>query len=238
LKDNQEKSNEVVVVQNNDLVSACYRLNLNPKRLLLIAIGKLDSAGDDWKYQPEPLRIHRDEWCKAYNIDRRNGTKTLRDSAKELYEANIRIGTFRKGAEFRFISRYDFDDDGGFISVTFTPEMLRFSTGLYRDFTKFALLNVKAMKSNYAIRLYELSKQFSKIGRRTIEIDDIREMLGVEPGQYEKFGEFNKWVLQRAAKEASLKGDLDITVETVRRGRKVTAITLVVKEKQQGQFVF
>lgn len=233
----EEKAN-LVVVQDNDLVSACYKLSLNPKRLLLLAISKTDSLSDDWKYAAEEQLISVDDWCEAYGIDRKNGNKTLKTAANDLYEANIRIGNFRKGAEFRFLQHWAWDEEQNSIGITFTNELLKFATGINTEFTKYTLLTVKEMKSNYAIRLYELACQFQKIGKRTIPVSDLRDMLGVDDGQYEKFGDFNKWVLKRAAEEANLKGNLDIDVVPVRKGRKVTAITLYITPKQQPQFDF
>jgi len=228
----------LIVVQDNDLISGCYKLGLNSKRLLLLTISLLDSKSDDWKYAAEEQRISVDEWCDAYGIDKKNGNKTLRDAAANLYDATIRIGGYRMGAEFRFLQHYAWNQAKNCVSVTLTQEMLRFSTGIYTDFTKYALLSVKEMKSNYAIRLYELACQYQKIGKRTIEIEDLRDMLGVDDGQYEKFGDFNKWVLQRAAQEANLKGNLDISVETNKRGRRVVSVTLRISPKQQSQFDF
>ena len=234
----QRRVEKLVVVQDNDLVSGCYKLTLNPKRLLLLVISKMDSQSDDWKYAAEEQLISVDDWCDAYGIDKRNGKKTLWEAANDLFEASIRIGSFRRGAEFRFLQHRAWDEEQNSVAVTFTQELLRFSTGIYTDFTKYTLLTVKEMKSNYAIRLYELACQYQRIGKRTIAVDDLRDMLGVESGQYEKFGDFNKWVLKRAAQEANLKGNLDIDVVPVRKGKKVAAITLYISAKQQSQFDF
>lgn len=49
---------------------------------------------------------------------------------------------------------------------------------LKERFTRYELKNILYFKNKYSIRIYELLKQYEKIGKREINIKELRGYLG------------------------------------------------------------
>ena len=50
----------------------------------------------------------------------------------------------------------------------------------------YQLENILSLSSFYAIRIYELLKQYEKIGKRGINIKELRGYLGIKEGEYKR----------------------------------------------------
>ena len=57
--------------------------------------------------------------------------------------------------------------------------------------------NVIALSSVYAIRIYELCKQYEKLKERTVLVADLKEILEIKD-KYKKYNDFKKYVLSIA----------------------------------------
>lgn len=100
------------------------------------------------------------------------------------------------------------------------------------QFTRVVVKNVSSLSSTYSIRIYELLQQFRSTGDRTIALDDFRSMLDLDD-KYKTFKSLNQLLLKPAIAELNGKSDLAVTVETVKQGRKVTALRFRFKEDRQ-----
>ena len=74
------------------------------------------------------------------------------------------------------------------------------------------------LKSSYAIRIYELLKQYEKLQERTFLLDELRKMLGAED-IYPAYGNFKQRVLLPAQKELKKKTDISFEIEEIKKGR-------------------
>jgi len=108
---------------------------------------------------------------------------------------------------------------------------------LKREFTSYKLENVVKLKSSYAIRIYELLKQYEKLQERTFLLKSLREMLGAED-IYPAYGNFKQRVLVPAQKELKKKTDISFEIEEVKKGRKVEKVKFLITstgKKKSGQ---
>ncbi|NYC00045.1 replication initiation protein, partial [Clostridium beijerinckii] len=80
-------------------------------------------------------------------------------------------------------------------------------------YTKYQLKNIMQFKSTYSFRLYELLKQYEKIGIRSITIDDFRCVLDIDDKQYPKYANLKQKVISVAVNEINSKTDLYIEYE-------------------------
>lgn len=93
-------------------------------------------------------------------------------------------------------------------------------------FTELEIWNVLNLHSFQDARLYMLLKQYLKIGVRIIEIGELKKMLGIEAGAYEKYKDFSQKVLKKAQK--SLKNSTDICFEYKSIGRPAHSIEFTI----------
>ena len=90
------------------------------------------------------------------------------------------------------------------------PLMFEFQT----RFFSYNLWNALRLKSSNQLRMYEILKQYEKIGSRILKIEELKELLGIKKDEYTRFGDFKRRVLdgcQQALKENT---DIQFTYES------------------------
>ena len=95
---------------------------------------------------------------------------------------------------------------------------------------KYELWNALRLKSANQVRMYEILKQYEKIGKREIEVRELRELLGVSDNEYSDrtgWSNFKKKVLdscQQALKDTT---DICFTYERGRTGAGGKWLTII-----------
>ncbi len=98
----------------------------------------------------------------------------------------------------------------GRIIFTFHEDMREYLIDFSNNFTLFHLRHVLDMRSSYSIRLYEILRSYLSLkyvergqteAYRTIPYESLRDMLGIEEGQYKRFYDFERFVLKQAQSE-------------------------------------
>ena len=88
--------------------------------------------------------------------------------------------------------------------------------------------------SGYALALYENCVRFRKVGSTGwIDLDRWRDLLGVEPGQYDQFKYLNRDVLKPAVGEVNRYSDIRVEMDRKREKRRVVALKFSVRENDQ-----
>ena len=70
------------------------------------------------------------------------------------------------------------------------------------------------------IRNSELLKQSQSIGERTIRIQDLKEMLGIEKKRYARYFNFKQRVILPACEEINEKTDINTDFKEIKTGKK------------------
>lgn len=98
-------------------------------------------------------------------------------------------------------------------------------------YLKYRLKSVVNLTSRYSYVLYLFLE--SNCYRRNIEIplDNLKKMLNCTGESYEKFKVFNDRILKNCHKEINEKTDISYTYATIKKGRKVVAISFEVERK-------
>lgn len=229
-----EQSGKRVVVQSNELIEASYSLNLNGKRLLLLAISKINPNGMPSKTTPLSFTISASDFKDSYP-DSENPYRDLKRGAKEL---SSKVVTFRsKTANYKTLNLTDsveYLETEGRLILTFGYSISHHLLNLVSQFTQFDLLSVRKLSSIYSIRLFELLAQYRGTGFKVETLDNLRFSLCVK---YERYADLKRFVIQKAVDELNAKSSFKITYEPVRTGKAVTAIKFYfVEEKQVDMF--
>ncbi|MEM1874991.1 MAG: replication initiation protein [Candidatus Hadarchaeales archaeon] len=211
------------VVQSNDLVSAHYKLDLVAQKLLrfLISMIKPSDSGFEKNYYRVEISNLLDYlgWEKTGKIYRE-----IREVARSLMTRPIKIIKPGETIETTWIASFRYPKNMGWIEFEFSSRLESELLKLKDQFTKYYLKNISKLKSQYSIRLYELLRQYLSVGKREIEIEDLKSMLGIEKDEYEKFNHLKTRVIEKSAKEITRKTDLDFKVKYIREARKVVAV--------------
>jgi plasmid replication initiation protein len=90
--------------------------------------------------------------------------------------------------------------------------------------------NILPLQSFYSQRIYELLKQYSRIGERRMAVDDLREILRLSIA-YDHYGSFKKRVILQAQRELVENTDLSFEFTEIKTGRKVTHLHFRIEDR-------
>jgi plasmid replication initiation protein len=217
-----------VIRKDNRIITACYQLTLNEKRLILAAIAKIPFDEEI----PEEIELTIQEILQAFpDIGAKNATHEIQDALDRLYERNIRVEDPIKKKKFRWISSTTIYKKGeGKIGFVFTKDTIPYLYQLKEKFTKYRLEDISRFKSVHAIRLYEMLMQFEKTNLVLVDLLKFKERLGLE-NKYSVFKDLRKWVIEPALKEINEKTNLIVTFKGTRVGRSIQKLEFFFSEK-------
>lgn len=97
---------------------------------------------------------------------------------------------------------------------------------------------VKQLQSKYAVAIYEFVSDYLKIGKKRVNLDDFKTMMGIDPQRgYKRFSDFKSRVIDPSLKEINEKTSIALSVETIYRGRKASALEFrfIYKDEAKSQ---
>ena len=222
-----EKHNAVM---ENSLIEARYSLTVEEQRLVLATIGLLDSMETAPSGFPM-LRIPKKLIIETTGLHEKD-YKIIKKSLERLMSRIITIETEKGFTLYQWFSKAEYNKGEEYIEVQFHPDLKPFLLELKERFTKIPLTIVLQLSSKYAIRLYELLKQYQETGYRIDKIEDLRAMLGVEKHEYKRFFDFERFVLKQAINEINEKTDLQVSYTKKKKGRRISQIEFQISVKE------
>ncbi len=226
-----DAENKNLVVKSNRLIEAGYRLTLQEHRVLLFCIAQVNSKE---KLADKTFQITADDYARTFGVKLNNAYKELKDVIDTLYNRSVKLFNKEKNieAEIRWIQDKIYYNNEGFAQITLSTAIAPLISELKSHFTSYHLKHIAGMKSVYAIRLYELFKQFGSVGKRQIEIEWLKERLHITE-IYSAFADLKKRVIEPALSEINKHSDLDVSYKLVKRARKVIAIEFTYARKSE-----
>jgi plasmid replication initiation protein len=220
------------VTQSNSLIEASYKLTLEEKRLVLIAISLIDSRSG---IVPDEITITAANYAKIFDIKVQVAYTQLQEAKDRLYERDIRFRDGTSDARQRWVDRVVYDS--GALTLSFSKHLYPYLVNLSRgNFTSYALAQVKPLKSTYSIRIFELIFQYMKEEKRFITIEDLRNILDIGE-KYPLYADLRKCVIEPAIKELNLKTILDIKCVPEKKGKTVAKLWFYFTEKKQMDLI-
>ncbi len=122
-----------------------------------------------------------------------------------------------------------------YIKLSFHSALKPFLIELKQRYLVYDIRNILSLTSIYSIRLFELLKQYQKIGKRRFQIDELKLLLSIEPDEYTLYGHFKDRIIKKAQKDLYEHTDIyfDFTEEAEKK--KVYAITFFIYENKKNQ---
>ncbi|CAA6810873.1 MAG: Unknown protein [uncultured Campylobacterales bacterium] len=150
----------------------------------------------------------------------------IKQTAKNMMVAEF--GDGKKNIILEVIFRKVDITEAGIISFKIDSEFKPYVVGLSKNFTKYYFENIARLNSGFSIRLYELLKQWEKVGNKKFNITALKYLLKIPETKYKLFGDFKKRVLITAEKELKEKTDIYFKFEEIKTGRKITDIQFYI----------
>ena len=216
-----------LIVKHNEIVEGRYNLTLTEAKIVAKLTSLIKKDDDDF----QSYKFTAKELLKDLKIDE-NNYKDLKIAVDRLMTRIISIKTENSELKTTFLSSAEYFKNST-IELSFDKKLKPYLLQLKTNFTKYHLENILNLKSFYAIRIYELCKQYENIKERIIEISELKTILGIEKTKYKLYGHFKNKVLEIAEREINEKTDILIQIEEIKTGRKITAIKFLISAKKE-----
>lgn len=220
----------VVTFQHNNLVEANYSLSLQEKRIILWLISEIQKSDKDFKEHTLNVKTLMD----IIGLEGMSSYTEIKKITFNLIQKGLKIIDLEKGIETQltWLSCARYED--GNVSLSFHPTLRPFLLNLKSHFTLIKLSDVMQLSSIYAIRIYELLKQYEPLGERIIAIDELRKYCGTT-SKLKQYGQFKERVILIAQREINAKSDIKFEFECIKNGRKVESIRFLITKNNQKQ---
>ena len=209
-------------------MSARYNLPLGEQRLLLTMIGKIQPEDEDFK----PYRISVGELAEFLGVDKNSAYRECKKITENLLTRVVQIEETDGLLQVGWVSSAKYIDGAGIVNLSIDPLLKPHLLQLKGNFTSCKLDMLLSFKSQYTMRIYALLKQYERLKEREIELDLLREMLGLRKDQYQDYKHFKSRVLTPVQKELKAKSDLYFEFDEIKYGRKVGVIRFLIISKK------
>lgn len=225
------------VVQANALIGGKQALKLNSAKLIRSAI--MQVVRDDEELKPYIITIN--ELSELLNVPAGNIYRDIEDMTDDIIRNPVYIREMKNGKTIKFIkipwvAWCEYKSDMG-IAIKLNEKLKPFLVNLKEHYTQYTLQEVLAMKSVYAIRIFEIlqSKVMdSNVPRNgthiILSVQELRECCDCE-NKYSAFGDFKKRVVDKAVNEINRVTYYDLTFTYQKNGRSVVAIDFFIASK-------
>ena len=225
-------SENSLVVHSNQITRAAYRLTAVESRIVLTAISKIPHHT-----KPTDDAIY---WCTSSDLvdlgsDPKSVYKQLREASDLLFDRAITLPTETGSRKFRWVQEVLYESSNGRIGLRFSKPMLPFLTEVQSAFTKYKLLDIKGLTSEYAIRLYAMCAQYADTHWMTMTIKELRDALELG-NKYSGLTMFKAKVLDSAIKQINESEHTAFTVKykLSKTGRTFTDIKFTITPKSKA----
>ncbi len=212
-----------LVTKSNNLIETPLKLGVVEMRIIIVLISTLSPNDDDFK----PYRFKISEFAKMIGVKNKNIHQQIKDYTYSLMSQPFYL---HDNLQVTWLASAEYFPGEGVVEVEFSPKLKPYLLQLKEKFTTYRLIDIIKLKSAYAMRIYELLKQYERIGSRTFTVQRLKELLGIED-QYPVYADFKKRVLVKAQQEINKHTDISFSFEEMKTGRKITEIKFLLTSK-------
>jgi plasmid replication initiation protein len=223
------KKNDLIT-KNNDLINASYNLSVQETRLMGLMCSQIHP--DDNDFQKYTINIA--EFLNLLGIKDTAYYTKVKKITRSLLSRVLTIKQHDGLLQVTWLSSAKYIDGQGIVQLCFDPEMKPYLLQLKEQFTSYRLANVLELSSQYAYRLYEMLKQYHLVGKRIIEVKDLRWTLNIE-NSFERWSDLKRYVLDIAEREINEHTDIKISWKPIKTGRKITALDFKIKTNPKNK---
>ncbi len=216
----------------NELVEARYKFDIWETRVFAKMLTMVKPGDADFQL----YNIHVGDLLKDFNLeDHGYNYASVKQATKKLLTRVIEIERETpEGVKWYamplLVGAQGFKEprDGNYISVQFHHELKPYLLELRERYLQYDIRNLWGLSSVYSVRMYELLKQYEKIGKRFFSLEDLRTKLAIEPSEYLKYNHFKDKVLLKAQGDLGHNTDIAFRMDEHKQGKRVTAITFFI----------
>jgi len=224
------KSPNALIVKSNHLVNAEYRLTPLEMKIVYLMAMQIKQGDEDFKTYY--LRISDFKEDLSLKDNKALYTRMV-DIVNRLMQRVIKIEDENGDVEqFHFVTYSKHRSANGTIAIRFVPELKPHFLELKAQFTSFYDTNVLTLRSSYSMRIYEFLKQYETIGKRVMEVEELKKKLEIQD-KYRSYNMFKKKVVMQAEKDLRKSCDIYFSYNEIKEGRKINAIEFLIHRNRK-----
>lgn len=230
----EKESNNGLVIKSNYLVEAPCKLTITEQKIVYLILSMIDKNDEDFK----DYKFRIVDFMEKLDLKGQSAYSQLKATTRLLRSRTFTIKYKDENGDSHelqtgWVSDADYNDNTGTVTFYLSKKLKPFLLQLKEYFTVLELDNLMQMKSVYSTKLYELLKQYKKIGQRTFDLKELKEKLAINKKSYELYNNFKRKVLLIAQEEINEKTDIYFEFEEIKEARKVVALKFYINSNEK-----
>lgn len=226
-----EKRNILNEIRNNSM-------SLQEKRFFSIYLAKINARDISTRVVKFPII----DFQRIMGLQSMNYTQ-IRANFTHLLQQVVTIPNengrgFTSFQLFKRCKLYQEEETGKwYVEIDAHDEALPLLFKYKQEYFTYEIWNALGVKSSNQLTMYELLKQYEKIGQREITVKELKILLGIAPDEYPRWDNFKRKILdscQQALKEYT---DICYTYEKGQSGRGGTWISIIFHIYKNADYV-
>lgn len=221
-----------LIVKENYLNQIQLNLNIIEYKFILTCISMINKDDEDFLR----IKIKVKEFSNLIGL---NNDGVYKELQKAVYTLGTKALGIIEAETGDYVVRSWFEEiryirDKGIVECIFNNRLKPFLLYVLinKGYTKYLLKNIIYMKSKYSIKIFELLKQYENKSVVTIEINKLKNILGIE-NKYKKYAQIKLRILEPASKELLNHTDIYFTYSEIKKGRSVSAIRFTIHKNDR-----
>lgn len=231
----EENPSKALVTKSNNLVEARYHFSIWETRVFTKLVSLIQP--DDVDFKKYKLQIK--DLVSFYSVNDNDAYVKIKAVPDSLLKKVVTIPYTENGEE-RFLKTGLIAQatipkkKEGYIELSFHPDLKPYLLQLKRTFLSYDIRNVLKISSVYSVRIYELLKQYERIGCREFDIETLKIILGVSD-KYKLYGHFKSRIIIKAQEDLEQYTDICFDFSEIKKGRRVTDLFFEIKKNKRAE---
>jgi len=227
---------KALVTKSNNLVEARYHFSIWETRVFTKLVSLIQPGDEDFK----KYKLHIKDLVSFFGVNDNDAYVKIKAVPDNLLKKVVTIPYTAENGEERFLKTGLIAQASipkkkeGYIELSFHPDLKPYLLQLKRTFLSYDIRNVLKISSVYSVRIYELLKQYEKIGHREFDIETLKATLGVSD-KYKLYGHFKSRIILKAQKDLKQHTDIYFNFKEIKNGRRVVAIIFEIKKNKNTE---
>jgi len=245
------------VVEHNDLISSVAKMDKTPLKIFELAVSCIDT---DNPPEDHVIYLSKKELFTFFDVSDSNKHTRFKDAIEKMQkQAFFEIKEVKdKGFKYKSIvpiPMIEWNDYNDEVKIAFSEYIMPYLIELRTNFTQYAISDIMGLNSKYSIVLYKWLCMFynqyehynTKGGRRNEQLEDYRNpsisvkelrQLTDTRSEYERFFNFEKWVLKKPIEEINKHTHFTVTYDKIKKGRSIDSIQFHIEKKRVAKNEF
>lgn len=207
-------------------------MTLQELRFFSIYLSKINSEDLNTRV----VRFSLSDFQKIMELNNKIKISYLQSVTNSLLCKVVNVPKITGGYEaFQLFKKCDVDIRDCYIEIDAHDNALPLMFEFKDKYFTYQLWNALRLKSSNQLRMYEILKQYEKLGERIISVDELKELLGISLKEYSRYGDFKTDVLEVCRKSLEINTDIKFTFEpTGKKGRggKIIYLKFVIQNNE------